>query len=56
MTGGAAADAGIDDGFRSANLNIAAGLKELLSLFHRDIGQRLERFPDDADTPDTTTA
>lgn len=40
LTGGAAAEAGIDDGFRSENLNIAAGLDELLNLLNHDARQR----------------
>jgi hypothetical protein len=40
---GAAAEAGVDDGFRSENLTIAAGLEELLTLLNHDATQRAWR-------------
>jgi hypothetical protein len=43
LDGGAAAEAAIDDGFRSENLTIAAGLEELLTLLNHDATQRAWR-------------
>lgn len=40
LADGAAAEAGIDDGFCSENLTVAAGLQELLILLHQDTDQR----------------
>lgn len=40
---GAAAEAGIDDGFRSENLTVAAGVEALLALLNHDATQRVWR-------------
>jgi hypothetical protein len=40
---GAATEAGIDDGFRSENLTIAAGIEELLALLNHDTTQHAWR-------------
>jgi hypothetical protein len=43
LAGGAAAEAGIDDGFRSENLTVAAGIEQLLDLLNQDATARCWR-------------